>query len=489
MASSYKEIFKGTAIFGGTQIIQVLVGLIRLKLVSILIGAKGMGINSLYTSSLVFIQNFAGLGLKDSSVRNISIATSGDEKLIAHRLTVINNCFYFSYGLGVVITLLLSPILSMLSFKCYDYTINYGFLSLYVLFQLQFQHYIAILQGFRKLKTLAIISITNSILGLVVSAGLYYLWGVDGIVPNIIVTSLVCMVCVRIPVQRMKLPSTKLSIKESLREGKDMVSMGIVLTISVLIGTGVNYFINTIITRFGNVEDIGFFQAAVNITTQSVSLIFAAMTADYYPRLAKVCDNREEMISTVNKQSEVLFGLGTPILALMIVFSNLIIKILLTNEFLVIVSVIKLLCVGSLMQIFSYPIGHISFAKGDKKFFFFYEGILSSFLRLILYSIGYIYGGLIGLALSVNVTNLLYSIMILFATKRRYQYRIGTRLLLQYICVVFLFYVLIIVSFQENIMVSFLLQIIILSLLLIYSIKYLDDRIGIVDFIKNKIRK
>ena len=130
------------------------------------------------------------------------------------------------------------------------------------------------------------------------------------------------------------------------------------------------------------------------------------------------------------------------------------------------------------MQIFSYPIGHISFAKGDKKFFFFYEGILSSFLRLILYSIGYIYGGLIGLALSVNVTNLLYSIMIL-----------GTRLLLQYICVVFLFYVLIIVSFQENIMVSFLLQIIILSLLLIYSIKYLDDRIGIVDFIKNKIRK
>ena len=132
MASSYKEIFKGTAIFGGTQIIQVLVGLIRLKLVSILIGAKGMGINSLYTSSLVFIQNFAGLGLKDSSVRNISIATSGDEKLIAHRLTVINNCFYFSYGLGVVITLLLSPIMSMLSFKCYDYTINYGFLSLYV---------------------------------------------------------------------------------------------------------------------------------------------------------------------------------------------------------------------------------------------------------------------------------------------------------------------------------------------------------------------
>ncbi|MCY1129990.1 oligosaccharide flippase family protein [Bacteroides fragilis] len=103
------------------------------------------------------------------------------------------------------------------------------------------------------------------------------------------------------------------------------------------------------------------------------------MTADYYPRLAKVCDNREEMISTVNKQSEVLFGLGTPILALMIVFSNLIIKILLTNEFLVIVSVIKLLCVGSLMQIFSYPIGHISFAKGDKNFFSFMREFLVVF--------------------------------------------------------------------------------------------------------------
>ena len=61
MASSYKEIFKGTAIFGGTQIIQVLVGLIRLKLISILIGAKGMGINSLYTSSLVLYKTLLDL--------------------------------------------------------------------------------------------------------------------------------------------------------------------------------------------------------------------------------------------------------------------------------------------------------------------------------------------------------------------------------------------------------------------------------------------
>lgn len=488
MANSYKDVFKGTAIFGGTQIIQVLVGLIRAKLVSVLIGPKGMGVNSLYTSSLLFVQTFSGLGLKDSSVRSIAVASTGDPKLLARRLSVINRCFYFSYALGVLVTLLLSPILSQLSFKCLDYTINYGFLSLYILFQLQYQYYIAILQGFRKLKKLALVSVINSIVGVLLSGVLYYCWGIEGIVANLILTSFVCMLCVRIPVARMKLPSVKLTFKESFVEGREMIYMGIVLTISVLIGTGVNYSINSIISHFGSVEDIGYYQAALNITTQSISLIFAAMTADYYPRLAQVCHNRDEMVLTVNRQAEVLLNLGIPILATMIVFSGVVIKILLTNEFMVIDMVIKLLCLGSLIQIFSYPIGNISFAKGDKKFFFTFEAIIGSSLRLVLYSIGYILGGLLGLALSVIATNITYLLIVLIATKQKYDYVVSRDMICYIVITLPIFIILILLSNLCNAWISYSLQSLVLLLLVIYHIWTLENKVGVIKFLLSKIK-
>lgn len=466
---------------------QVLVGLIRAKLVSVLIGPKGMGVNSLYTSSLLFVQTFSGLGLKDSSVRNIAVASSGDPELLARRLSVINRCFYVSYGLGIIATLLLSPVLSQLSFNCFEYTINYGFLSLYVLFQLQYQYYIAILQGFRKVKKLALVSIVNSVVGLVLSGFLYFWWGIDGIVANLILTSFVCMLCVRIPVARMKLPSVKLSLKDSLTEGKEMIMMGVVLTISVLIGTVVNYSINTVISHFGTVEDIGFYQAALNISSQSISLITAAIAADYYPRLAQVCNNRSEMILTVNRQAEIVLNLGIPILACMVVFSGLVIKILLTSDFMVIDMVIKLLCIGSLLQLFTFPVGNISFAKGDRKFMFTFEAIIASSLRLGVYSIGYIYGGLIGLAWAFIIANIAYIVIILFATKRYYNYIVSSEVLLYLVSSVPLFMVLIAASKIDNVILSYTIQIVVLSGLCLYHLKALDKKIGLLQFIRSRL--
>ena len=85
-------------------------------------------------------------------------------------------------------------------------------------------------------------------------------------------------------------------------------------------------------------RDIGFFQAAVKYNYSVCIPDFAAMIIDYYPGLAKVCDNREEMIKFCKINSQVFtFGLGTPMCLLILVFSNF--NYSLTNEFLVIVSV------------------------------------------------------------------------------------------------------------------------------------------------------
>ena len=74
MENQYRSILKATSIFGGTQVLQILVGLLRSKLVAVLIGTTGMGLNSMYMSSLTMFITIFGLGMNMSVVKDLSKA-------------------------------------------------------------------------------------------------------------------------------------------------------------------------------------------------------------------------------------------------------------------------------------------------------------------------------------------------------------------------------------------------------------------------------
>ena len=45
--SSYRNIFKATSLFGGVQVYQILIGIIKQKFVAVLLGTSGVGIQGL----------------------------------------------------------------------------------------------------------------------------------------------------------------------------------------------------------------------------------------------------------------------------------------------------------------------------------------------------------------------------------------------------------------------------------------------------------
>ncbi len=67
--NSYKSIIKGTSIFGGVQILNILISLVRGKFVAMLLGPEGMGISALFTNSANSIQRLASLGLNLAIVK------------------------------------------------------------------------------------------------------------------------------------------------------------------------------------------------------------------------------------------------------------------------------------------------------------------------------------------------------------------------------------------------------------------------------------
>ena len=70
--NSYGNIFKATALFGGVRVFQILINILRAKMIALLIGPMGMGISNLLKSTLDTVNHITGCGLQTSAVRDVA---------------------------------------------------------------------------------------------------------------------------------------------------------------------------------------------------------------------------------------------------------------------------------------------------------------------------------------------------------------------------------------------------------------------------------
>lgn len=207
-----------------------------------------------------------------------------------------------------------------------------------------------------------------------------------------------------------------------------MVKLGVAMMLSISISSLVHYLINTFISSKGSLADLGFYQAGMAITSQSIGLVFTAMAVDYYPRLAAVCDDNAKVKEMVNQQGEITMLIATPALILLSVAAPLAIKILYSSEFLPVTGFLRTIAFGMLFKAASYSIGAISFSKGDKKVFFLLEGIYMNASILLFSIIGYRIGGLSGLSVAYLIMHFIYFVLINIVTGRLYKFSLDRAL-------------------------------------------------------------
>jgi O-antigen/teichoic acid export membrane protein len=67
--SAYQHVLKYTSIFGGIQGLNILVSIVRTKLVAVILGPDGMGLMSLFSSTIKFVSDSTNLGIGTSAVK------------------------------------------------------------------------------------------------------------------------------------------------------------------------------------------------------------------------------------------------------------------------------------------------------------------------------------------------------------------------------------------------------------------------------------
>lgn len=423
---NYNSILKGTALFGGVQVFNILINLIRGKFVAMILGPEGMGISSLLTSSANTIQQFSGLGLNLSCMKEVSVAQGeGDSRRVAIVIRTVRHLLNLTALGGSLFTILCSSYLSIWTFGNGDYQWYFVMLSVMIFFTTLSNGELSILQGLRAVKKLAFASIIGSSVGLFVGVPLYYFLGYDGIVPAMIALSLATFAFYRYHSERTfsLTSSLKLSWREMSPLTRRMISLGMVLMVSSLLGTLTNYIVNTYIGQKGSLDDVGLFQAANSITNQYIGLVFAAMGMDFFPRLSAVSNDNVKVRELVNQQTEIVVLIVVPLAMLLIITAPVLIKFLLTDNFLEITPIIRWMGVGIVLKAIVFPMGYISFSKGDKRTFFWLEGVWGNLFLLCLNILSYNRWGLYGLGISFVISYGVTCIVCILLTSRLYQFR------------------------------------------------------------------
>ena len=215
--SSYRSIFKATSLFGGVQVYQILIQIIKSKFIAILLGPAGVGIMGLYQSGLQLIQQLSSMGLSQSAVRDVSEANgSNDLHRIAKTVTVVRKLVWVTGILGLVLVACFSPLLSKTSFGNYDYTIPFIILSVTLLLDQLSAGQRVVLQGMRRLKDLAKCSAFGVTFGLITSVPLYYWLGIEGIVPTFLLNSVCTLLLSWFYSRKIKVEKVKVTPKQTL---------------------------------------------------------------------------------------------------------------------------------------------------------------------------------------------------------------------------------------------------------------------------------
>jgi O-antigen/teichoic acid export membrane protein len=485
--SSYKQIIKATSIFGGLQVISILISIVRSKFIAVLLGPIGIGISGMLTATTGIISGLTNFGLGTSAVRDISSAyESGNIKRIAIVANVLNRWVWVTGLLGMILTLVFSPLLSYLSFGNYDYTIAFLVLSITLLINQLNSGQLVVLQGSRKISLLAKANLLGSITGLFTTIPLYFIWGIDGIVPSLVIAGLTSLITSYYFRKKVYVEKIRVSKVRSIAEGKEMLKMGFLISMSGFMTLGFSYLVRLFITHEGSITEVGLYNAGFTIISTYVGLIFTAMSTDYYPRLSAVADDANKANETINDQIEIALIILGPVIVVFILFIRLIIQLLYSDQFLDASIMIVWAALGMFFRAVGWSIGFYFLAKGTNKLFFWNELIANIYLTLINIT-GYYFWGLSGLGYSFVLIYFIYLIQVFVVTKIKFEFTFRKNVILILLKQLFFSAIGMLILYNLNGFTFFLASAVLLIANFIYSYYLLKIRVDFMDLFKNKI--
>lgn len=422
------HILKYTGLLGGVQALYVLLSIVRNKFTAELIGAVGLGLIDLYTRATTLMGSLTSMGINMSAVRQLSAikAEKGDEEAKQY-VGIVRSWVFVTALLGALATIIASPMLSLMLTKNYDHILEFCLLAPVVAFTTIASGETAILKGVHQLGRLAYVTAAGAIALLCIAVPLYWIAGLGGIIPVLLLSTGAAMVISLRATHRHYPYRINLFSPEFKAEGRRLLTMGIAFMAAGAVASGAEMLVRAFIVQQSGLSESGYYAAGFTITVSYARLVFMAMDADYFPRLTAAHTNRRESNNIANRQIDILVLLIAPFLIFFALMLPILVPLLYKAEFTIVIPMVLCALFYMFFKAIYSPIAYYSLAHANSRLFLTME-VAYNVVFVAAICIGYHKWGLLGAGIGLSVANLfdMLNVSIVYAWRYKFRFEWGT---------------------------------------------------------------
>ena len=417
------RILKALSIFGSIEMLTILCAVIRTKLVALWIGAAGVGVISLYNSTLDMLRSMLLPDVRQSSVREIATAPADKRAAIClatRRLGILVG------AVAAILVAALSPVLSRITFGSDEYTWGFAVLSLTIFMNAVADARRAIFQGLERLKTLAKVSVGAAVVATATAIPLFYFFRMQAIVPVLLVFSLTTVLFMLSP--SIPKPAVRPPKEEVRRIMRSTLKLGTYLTAAVATTFIADYLLRVYLNTSESLSTVGLFQAGNTIVKTYIGVIFTAIAMEYYPRLSANIKRTSFSQTVVAHQVSIVTWILMPVIVIFICADRLVVRLLYTESFLAVLPYISIAIIGTILRGASWCMAFVILAKGDGKAYILTEAV-SAVAILALSIPAWHLWGFAGLGAAYVAQYLIYTLITSAVCRRRYGISLPTSII------------------------------------------------------------
>lgn len=369
--SSSRGMIRSTIQIGGAQAVNVLISLLRMKLLALMVGPAGIGLLAVYMNLHSMASTLAGLGLGDSGVREIAAARNDPAVLGRVRKVLFAASLILGVLAMVAIWSLREPLARWLS-GSEGHATEVGLVGIAVLLTLVSVSQIALLQGLRRIGDMVRVTVLSALVGTLVGVFAVWLRDEDGLIWFVIAQPAASVLVARWFARRLPSPQDRnWTVRMVWTVWKPMAALGIIFMLAGLASEATLLVVRGLITRSLGLDEAGLFAASWAVAITYIGFLLTAMGADYYPRLVEVIHDPVQANRLMNDQMQIGLALGGPILLALTGLAPWVMELLYSRDFVPAAEMLQWQSFGNVLKLASWPLGFALVAAARSRIYLF----------------------------------------------------------------------------------------------------------------------
>jgi len=401
----FARILRSSALMGGAQVVVLAAGFVRAKVIALVLGASGVGLVGLFNAFSGNVASFAGWGLGTSGVRLIA-GSSDDAK--AAKIAAVRRMGWSLSLLGLALALMLFWPVGTATFASSQYALEMAIVAAAVPCVIAASGWSAILQASGKIASLAKVQIAGAVAGLLIGLPAICLWGTVGIALSIFLAAAVPAAVLWRAARDASPGAAGVAVESA--DLRQLVKLGGALMVVGWLGQLSAYLVRLAIIRQEGLEAAGYYHAAYAISGSLPGFVFAAMGADFFPRVAAAKDEAEASHIT-EKQIQAGLLLGLPLIVALMTLGRLALRLLFAETFDAALPLLPWMAWGVFFRLIAWPLGFWLLARSSSQAVIMIEAVGAALACLLPFLLLGRYG-LVAAGVAFAASCLLYGLIL-----------------------------------------------------------------------------